>query len=77
MRLYGAGTFQVIPGDLMNVSEPAVSRILSRVSHLIAARLFRERVKLRNAVEVDELTELLFREVHILLVYSKRDTEHI
>lgn len=77
LRLYGAGTFQVIPGDLMNVSEPAVSRIISRVSHIIAARLFREGVKLPNAVEVDELTELLFGEVHILLVYSKRDTQHI
>lgn len=40
LRFYGAGTFQVVMGDLVNVSQPTVSRVIERVSRLIAKHLF-------------------------------------
>ncbi|KAH8026624.1 hypothetical protein HPB51_022599 [Rhipicephalus microplus] len=40
VRFYGAGTFQVVMGDLVNVSQPTVSRVIERVSRLIAKHLF-------------------------------------
>ncbi|KAH7973285.1 hypothetical protein HPB52_023350 [Rhipicephalus sanguineus] len=32
LRFYGAGTFQVVAGDLVNVSQPTVSRVIERVA---------------------------------------------
>ncbi|XP_075743049.1 uncharacterized protein LOC119169700 [Rhipicephalus microplus] len=40
LRFYGAGTFQVVMSDLVNVSQPTVSRVIERVSRLIAKHLF-------------------------------------
>ncbi|KAH7940702.1 hypothetical protein HPB49_003739 [Dermacentor silvarum] len=40
LRFYGAGTFQVVTGDLVNVSQPTVSRVIERVSRLIATHVF-------------------------------------
>lgn len=45
LRFYGAGTFQVVAGDLVNVSQPTVSRIIERVSRVIAKHLFPAVVK--------------------------------
>ncbi|KAH7959121.1 hypothetical protein HPB49_008353 [Dermacentor silvarum] len=30
LRFYGAGTFQIVTGDLVNVSQPTVSRVIER-----------------------------------------------
>lgn len=40
LRFYGAGTFQVVTGDLAEVSQPTASRIIRKVSSLIAGRLY-------------------------------------
>lgn len=45
LRFYGAGTFQVVTGDLVNVSQPTVCRVVARVSEVIATTLFRRLVK--------------------------------
>lgn len=45
LRFYGAGTFQVVTGDLVNVSQPTVCRVVKRVSFLIADTLFPRLVK--------------------------------
>ncbi|KAG0445488.1 hypothetical protein HPB47_014647 [Ixodes persulcatus] len=45
LRFYGAGTFQVVTGDLVAVSQPTVCRVVERVSRLIAGTLFRRLVK--------------------------------
>ncbi|KAH9367259.1 hypothetical protein HPB48_013618 [Haemaphysalis longicornis] len=44
LRFYGAGTFQVVTGDLVNVSQPTVCRAVKRMSELIAGCLFRAEV---------------------------------
>ncbi|KAH8033146.1 hypothetical protein HPB51_008012 [Rhipicephalus microplus] len=49
LRFYGAGTFQVVMGDLVNVSQPTVSRVIERVSRLIAKRLFPAVVNFPNS----------------------------
>ncbi|KAM7313370.1 uncharacterized protein ISCGN_003236 [Ixodes scapularis] len=40
LRFYGAGTFQVVTGDLVNVSQPTVCRVIERVSRVLAETLF-------------------------------------
>ncbi|KAH7964579.1 hypothetical protein HPB51_027187 [Rhipicephalus microplus] len=49
LRFYGAGTFQVVMGDLVNVSQPTVSRVIERVSRLIAKHLFPAVVNFPNS----------------------------
>ncbi|KAH8034286.1 hypothetical protein HPB51_022736 [Rhipicephalus microplus] len=46
---YGAGTFQVGMGDLVNVSKPTVSRVMEHVSRLIAKHLFSAVVNFPNS----------------------------
>ncbi|XP_070377009.1 putative nuclease HARBI1, partial [Dermacentor albipictus] len=52
LRFYGAGTFQIVTGDLVNVSQPTVSRVIERVSTMIARSLFTALVKFPAASEV-------------------------
>ncbi|KAH9371953.1 hypothetical protein HPB48_000572 [Haemaphysalis longicornis] len=52
LRFYGAGTFQVVTGDLVNVSQPTVSRVVARLSMMITATLYPALCKLPTATEV-------------------------
>ncbi|KAH7958936.1 hypothetical protein HPB49_006675 [Dermacentor silvarum] len=52
LRFYGAGTFQIVTGDLVNVSQPTVSRVIERVSTMTARSLFPALVKFPSASEV-------------------------
>ncbi|KAG0443857.1 hypothetical protein HPB47_014451 [Ixodes persulcatus] len=36
LRFYGVGTFQIVTGDLVNVSQPTVCRLIERVSRVLA-----------------------------------------
>lgn len=45
LRLYGAGTLQVVTGDLVNASQPTVCRVVNRISRLLASTLFSDFVK--------------------------------
>ncbi|RWS18791.1 putative nuclease HARBI1-like protein, partial [Leptotrombidium deliense] len=38
LRFYGTGVFQHVDGDLMNISQPTVSRIVAKVSKIIASK---------------------------------------
>ncbi|CAN7979166.1 unnamed protein product, partial [Ixodes persulcatus] len=51
LRFYGAGTFQVVTGDLMNVSQPTVCRAVGVVTQLIAKHLFRDLVHFPSAAQ--------------------------
>lgn len=51
LRFYGAGTFQVIAGDLIKVSQPTVCRAVGKVTRLIASCLFRRLVRFPAAPE--------------------------
>lgn len=55
LRFYGAGTFQIVSGDLVNISQPTVSRIIARISTMIAGTLFPALVDLPNADEVPQV----------------------
>ncbi|CAN7995810.1 unnamed protein product [Ixodes hexagonus] len=56
LRFYGDGTFQVVTGDLVNISQPTVCRVVGRVSRLIAGRLFHQLVKFpESAAEFDDV----------------------
>ncbi|KAG0418221.1 hypothetical protein HPB47_005028 [Ixodes persulcatus] len=51
LRFYGAGTFQVVTGDLVNVSQPTVCRAVGVVTQLIAKHLFRDLVHFPSAAQ--------------------------
>ncbi|KAG0416981.1 hypothetical protein HPB47_005986 [Ixodes persulcatus] len=51
LRFYGAGTFQVVTGDLVNVSQPTVCRAVGVVTQLIARHLFRDLVHFPSAAQ--------------------------
>ncbi|KAH9366765.1 hypothetical protein HPB48_012452 [Haemaphysalis longicornis] len=51
LHFYGAGTFQVVTGDLVNVSQPTVCRAVKRMSELIAGCLFRAEVTFTDRPE--------------------------
>ncbi|CAN8008555.1 unnamed protein product [Ixodes pacificus] len=51
LRFYGAGTFQMVTGDLVHVSQPTVCRTVRTVTTLIARVLFRRLVHFPAASE--------------------------
>ncbi|KAG0416254.1 hypothetical protein HPB47_006571 [Ixodes persulcatus] len=51
LRFYGAGTFQVVTGDLVNVSQPTVCHAVGVVTQLIAKHLFRDLVHFPSAAQ--------------------------
>ncbi|KAM7302232.1 putative nuclease HARBI1 [Ixodes scapularis] len=51
LRFYGAGTFQVVTGDLVNVSQPTVCRAVGVVTQLIARHLFQDLVHFPSAAQ--------------------------
>ncbi|KAH7949752.1 hypothetical protein HPB49_015069 [Dermacentor silvarum] len=53
----GPGTFQIVTGDLVNVSQPTVSRVIERVSIMIARTL-------RHAAHAITIRFFPFRRVH-------------
>ncbi|XP_049524227.1 putative nuclease HARBI1 [Dermacentor silvarum] len=61
LRFYGAGTFQIVTGDLVNVSQPTVSRVIERVSTMIARSLFPALVKFPSASEVSGGMQAFYR----------------
>lgn len=61
LRFYGAGTFQVVSGDLVNISQPTVSRIVERVTTVIAAGLFPALVKLPDSTQAAQVMQEFYR----------------
>lgn len=52
LRFYGAGTFQTVSGDLINVSQPTVCRTVNSVTRLLAKHLFRVVVRFPDAPQL-------------------------
>lgn len=63
LRLYGAGTCQIATGDLVNVSQPTVSRVVARLSVMIAATLYPTLCKLPTATDCSDAAVLHHRRV--------------
>ncbi|KAH7936399.1 hypothetical protein HPB52_023104 [Rhipicephalus sanguineus] len=61
LRFYGAGTFQLVSGDLVNVSQPTVSRVVKRISALLAETLFPVLVKFPEASQVSGVMEEFYK----------------
>lgn len=61
LRFYGAGTFQLVSGDLVNVSQPTVSRVVKRISALIAETLFPALVKFPDASQMSGVMEEFYK----------------
>ncbi|KAG0430512.1 hypothetical protein HPB47_022639 [Ixodes persulcatus] len=55
LRFYGAGTFQVVTGDLVNVSQPTVCHPVGVITQLIASHLFRGVVHFLSAAQFNTM----------------------
>ncbi|XP_037502340.1 putative nuclease HARBI1 [Rhipicephalus sanguineus] len=77
LRFYGAGTFQVVTGDLVNVSQASVSRINARISRMIADALFPQLVRLPNASEAAVVMEEVYAMARFPGVSGCIDCTHV
>ncbi|XP_037500255.1 putative nuclease HARBI1 [Rhipicephalus sanguineus] len=77
LRFYGAGTFQVVTGDLVNVSQASVSRINARISRMIADALFPQLVRLPNASEAAVVMEEFYAMARFAGVSGCIDCTHV
>lgn len=65
LGFYGAGTFQVVAGDLIKVSQPTVCRVVRKVTRLIASHLFRRLVHFQAASQYPDV----MRDFHEMAQY--------
>ncbi|XP_050039659.1 putative nuclease HARBI1 [Dermacentor andersoni] len=77
LRFYGGGTFQVVTGDLVSISQPSVSRIIERVTTVIAATLFPALVKLPDAAQASRVMDEFYRIAKFPGVTGCMDCTHI
>ncbi|KAH7985140.1 hypothetical protein HPB49_026584 [Dermacentor silvarum] len=77
LRFYGAGTFQIVSGDLVNVSQPTVSRVVTRVSKMIAATLFPALVKFPDAGKMHEVMHQFYIKATFPRVTGCIDCTHV
>lgn len=77
LRFYATSSFQVVSGDLRGISQPTVSRVIKKVSILIAERLG-DFVKFPNTVQGFRMNTTRFYEVdHFPNVSGCIDCTHI
>ncbi|XP_037520859.1 putative nuclease HARBI1 [Rhipicephalus sanguineus] len=77
LRFYGAGTFQVVSADLVNLSQPTVSRIVKRVTNVIAGTLFPALVKLPDVTQAGQVMEEFYRIANFPGVTGCIDCTHV
>ncbi|XP_040075008.3 uncharacterized protein LOC115324640 [Ixodes scapularis] len=77
LRFYGAGTFQVVTGDLVNVSKPTVCRAVGVVTQLIARHLFRDLVHFPSAAEFNTVMMDFFALAKFPAVTGCIDCTHV
>ncbi|CAN7977856.1 unnamed protein product, partial [Ixodes persulcatus] len=77
LRFYGAGTFQIVTGDLVNVSQPTVCRTVGVVTRLIARHLFKELVHFPDASQLNTVMREFFEIARFPGVTGCIDCTHV
>ncbi|KAH7933523.1 hypothetical protein HPB49_013365 [Dermacentor silvarum] len=77
LRFYGAGIFQVVTGDLVNVSQATVSRIIAPMSRMIAETLFPQLVKFPSANDLASVTEKFYTIARFTGESGRIDCTHV
>ncbi|KAH7974809.1 hypothetical protein HPB49_019797 [Dermacentor silvarum] len=77
LRFYGAGIFQVVTADLVNVSQATVSRIIARMSRMIAETLFPQLVKFPNVNDLASAMEEFYNIARFPGVSGCMDCTHV
>ncbi|KAG0421161.1 hypothetical protein HPB47_002923 [Ixodes persulcatus] len=77
LRFYDAGSFQVVTGDLVNVSQPTVCRAVGVVTQLIARHLFRELIPFPSAAQFGTLMSDFYALAHFPGVSWCIDCAHV
>ncbi|KAH7949951.1 hypothetical protein HPB49_017696 [Dermacentor silvarum] len=77
LRFYGAGTFQIVAGDLVNVSQPTVCRTVKKVTRLIARHLFRAVVRFPGASQLSSVMQDFYEIYHFPGVTGCIDCTHV
>lgn len=74
---YGAGTFQIVSGDLVNVSQPTVCHTVKRMTCLLARYLFRAVVHFLDASKLSGVMQDFHEIAHFLEMNSCIDGTHV
>ncbi|KAM7301071.1 putative nuclease HARBI1 [Ixodes scapularis] len=61
LRFYGAGAFQTVIGDLINVSQPTVCRVVGNITDLIIQELFPKVVQFPDATGRRSVTHAFYK----------------
>lgn len=69
LRFYATGSFQLVQGDLLGLSQPTVSRIVRRVSEIIAGHS-KDFIKFPSPAECHEVRHSLFAGVLLPIIVS-------
>ncbi|KAG0433728.1 hypothetical protein HPB47_019630 [Ixodes persulcatus] len=77
LRFYGAGAFQIVTGDLVNVSQPTVCRTVGVVTRLIARHLFKELVHFPDASQLNTVMREFFKMARFPGVTGCIDCTHV
>ncbi|XP_050022689.1 putative nuclease HARBI1 [Dermacentor andersoni] len=77
LRFYGARPFQVVSGDLVNVSQPTVSCVVTRVSKMIAGTLFPALVKFPDTGKMHEIMQQFYTKAKFPKVTGCIDCTHV
>ncbi|XP_070385772.1 putative nuclease HARBI1 [Dermacentor albipictus] len=77
LRFYGAGTFQIVSGDLVSVSQPTMCRTVKRVTRLLAKHLFRAVVRFPDASQLSGVMRDFYEIAHFAGVTGCIDGTHV
>lgn len=77
LRFYGAGTFQIVAGDLVNGSQPTVCRTIKKVTLLIARNLFRVVVRFPGASKLSSVMWDFYEIAHFPGLTGCIDCTHV
>ncbi|KAH9359797.1 hypothetical protein HPB48_020990 [Haemaphysalis longicornis] len=77
LRFYGAGSFQVVTGDLIKVSQPTVCRTVRKGTELIASHLFERLVHLPEAAALTKVMRDFYNIAQFPVVTGCIDCTHI
>lgn len=77
LRFYGSGTFQIMSGDSLNVSQPTVCRTVKKVTRIIARHLFRAVVRFPDASQLPGVMRDFYEIAHFPGVTGCIDGTHV
>lgn len=77
LRYFGSGSFQLVTGDIIGISQPSVSKCITAVSKSICRRLCDQFIRLPSPEEAEDQKRAFFDLAGFPGVFSCIDGTHI